>query len=379
MSTTRREFLLLTGATAGLAMLGAGARAQEATPSLGDVTPAGRKLKILFLGGTGFIGPHQVEYAVARGHAVTLFNRGKRNPQLFPDLDRRQGDRETNDYAALADGAWDAVIDNSAHKPRWIAQAAAALRGRVGQYLFISSTGVYYPYTRDGIDENGTLATTDDPEPPAITGDNFGGLKVLCEQETLRQFPGRGTVIRPHLIVGPGDGSDRFTYWPDRIARGGEILAPGNPDDPVQWIDARDLAAFCVGVLEEGLAGVYNAAGPYSRCSVAELVHGIRATVSNQLSFTWADRVFLAEHGVGGWMDLTVWIPPEGGYTGMCTIDNRKAVAAGLTFRPLADTARDTLAWWQLQTDERREKRRAGLAAEREREILAAWHARRGR
>src|SRR5512145_2401314 len=148
MSTTRREFLLLTGATAGLAMLGAGARAQDATRPLDVVAPAGRKLKILFLGGTGFIGPHQVEYAVARGHEVTLFNRGKRNPQLFPDLDRRQGDRETNDYAALAGGTWDAVIDNSAHKPRWIAQAADALRGRVGQFLFISSTGVYYPYTK---------------------------------------------------------------------------------------------------------------------------------------------------------------------------------------------------------------------------------------
>jgi 2'-hydroxyisoflavone reductase len=375
MTTTRREFLLLTGATASLAMLGATARAQEGR-GLDGIAPSSRKLNILFLGGTGFIGPHQVEYAIARGHQVTLFNRGKRNPQLFPDLDRRQGDRETNDYASLAGGTWDAVIDNSAHKPRWIAQAAAALRGRVGQYLFISSTGVYFPYAKEGIDEDGALATTDDPEPPAITGDNFGGLKVLCEQETLRQFPGRGTVIRPHLIVGPGDGSDRFTYWPDRIARGGEVLAPGHPDDPVQWIDARDLAAFCVHALEQGQVGVFNAAGPYARCGVAELLHGIRATVSNEISFTWADRVFLAEHGIGGWMDLTVWIPPEGGYTGMCAIDSRKAVAAGLAFRPLADTARDTLAWWQQQDDARREKRRAGLSADREREILAAWHAR---
>jgi 2'-hydroxyisoflavone reductase len=249
------------------------------------------------------------------------------------------------------------------------------LKGNVGQYLFVSSTGVYHPYLELGIDEQGTLGTMEDPTVEEITGDTFGPLKVLCEQVAERWFPGRTTVIRPHLIVGPGDNSDRFTYWPVRIARGGEILVPGNPDDPVQLIDVRDLARFCILTLEEGFTGPFNVVGPYSPLTIAGLLHGIRATVSNEISFTWVDQEFLEAQEVNAWSNLPVWIPPEGEYLGMCSIDGSLAVAKGLNIRPLAETSQDTLAWWQTQSEDRQKKPRAGLSAEREAEVLAAWHA----
>jgi 2'-hydroxyisoflavone reductase len=377
MTASRRTFLKSTAAFAGLAALAAaGSGRAQAWEKPRSLQPAQRKLRLLFMGGTGFIGPHQVQHALARGHEVTLFNRGKTNPHLFPETDRRQGDRQTGDYASLAAGEWDAIIDNSAHRPRWVREAAAAVSGRCRSYLFISSTGVYHPYTRQGIDEHGTLAAApDDHDPAQITGHNFGGLKVLCEQEAERCFPGRTTVIRPHLICGPGDTSDRFTYWPVRLARGGEVLAPP-PDDPVQWIDVRDLAAFTIGCIEEGRHAVFNAVGPRSPCTVAGLLHGLRALHANEVSFTWTDHDFLAAEGIGGWTDLTVWIPPVGEYLGMNTIDGSKAITAGLGLRPLFETARDTLAWWEGLPAERRASPRAGLAADREQEILAAWRAR---
>lgn len=376
MSTSRRTFIKAGAAAAGLAALGAmRVNALEFT-RVAEVKPADRKLRLLFLGGTRFIGPHQVDYAVARGHEVTLFNRGKTNPSLFADLDNRRGDRAVNDYASLAEGEWDAIIDNSAHRPRWVREAAEAVKGRCDRYLFISSTGVYHPYDRHGIDESGQLAAApDDIDPERITGANFGGLKVLCELEAEKHFPGKATVIRPHLICGPYDNSDRFTYWPIRIARGGEILAPP-ADDPVQWIDARDLAAFTIGSLERQLSGTYNAVGPEVGWTVAGLLHGIRSVVSNDAVFTFTDQEFLTEQEIGGWMDLTVWIPPAGETLGMNTIDNRKAVADGLTFRPLADTARDIMLWWEKLPAERHQSPYAGLAADREATILKAWHER---
>ncbi|MFO7653344.1 MAG: NAD-dependent epimerase/dehydratase family protein [Candidatus Krumholzibacteriia bacterium] len=388
MTTSRRQFLQISGTACGLAAagaagaLGAGllvparARAQGLALqwSKPQVEPAGKKLRILFLGGTRFIGPHQVEYALARGHEVTLFNRGKSNPHLFPDVEKLQGDRSEGDYEALKGRTWDAVIDNSAHIVRWMRDTGELLKDSVGQFEFISSTGVYHPYLDQGIDENGPLATVEDPASEDIDRD-FAGLKVLCEQEAERWFPGRTTVIRPHLIVGPGDVSDRFTYWPARIARGGEVMAPGNPDDPVQIIDVRDLAAFCVHVLEQGHTGAFNAGGPLAPLTIGGMLHGIRATVSNDISFTWVPADFLSRHEVRPWSQMTVWIPPEGDYLGMCTIDSSKAVRHGLTYRPLADTSRDTLAWWSLQSDEKRMKPRMGCPPELEEKVLAAWHA----
>jgi len=374
MSANRREFLQLTGAAAGLALLRARTTRAQDWPGPQGVERAGDKLRILFLGGTRFLGPHQVEYALARGHEVTLFNRGKTNPDLFPQVQKLRGDRD-GDLEALVGGRWDAVVDNSAHVPRWVRTACEILKGNVGQYLFVSSTGVYHPYLQLGIDEQGRLGTMEDPTLEEVTGDTFGPLKVLCEQEAEKWFPNRTTVIRPHLIVGPGDNSDRFTYWPVRIARGGEVLAPGNPDDPVQLIDVRDLARFCILTLEEGFTGPYNVVGPYSPLTIAELLYGIRATISNEISFTWADRQFLEAHEVQAWSHLPVWIPPEGEYLGMCRIDGGLAVVKGLTIRPLAETARDTLTWWQSLPDDRRNQPRAGLPADREAEVLAAWHA----
>lgn len=374
MSANRREFLQLTGAAAGLALLRARTTRAQDWPGPQGIEQAGDKLRILFLGGTRFLGPHQVEYALARGHDVTLFNRGKTNPDLFPQVRKLRGDRD-GDLEALVGGRWDAVVDNSAHVPRWVRTACEILKGNVGQYLFVSSTGVYHPYLEIGIDEQGRLGTMENPTIEEVTGDTFGPLKVLCEQEAEKWFPNRNTVIRPHLIVGPGDNSDRFTYWPVRIARGGEVLAPGNPDDPVQLIDVRDLARFCILTLEEGFTGPYNVVGPYSPLSIAELLYGIRATISNEISFTWADREFLEAHEVRAWSHLPVWIPPEGEYLGMCRIDGSLAVAKGLTIRPLAETAQDTLTWWRKLPEDRRNQPRAGLPEDREAEVLAAWHA----
>ncbi len=378
MPATRRAFLKTTAAAAALVSLGRAGHArgpQWAAPR--DVAPASRKLRLLFLGGTRFLGPHTVQHALARGHAVTLFNRGKTAPDLFADLDQRRGDRAVNDYASLADGHWDAVIDTSAHRPHWVREAAAALQGRCPRCLYVSSTGVYWPYHETGIDESGALAAPpDDLAPERITGENFGGLKVACERAARAAFPDRTAVVRPHLIAGPGDNSDRFTYWPARLARGGEVLAPP-ADDPVQWIDARDLAAFMIQTLEDDLAGDYNVVGPRGRYTVAGLLHGIRGTLSEPSELVFADREFLAAQGIGGWMDLTVWVPPVEQNLGMNAIDGSKALAAGLAPRPLADTARDTLRWWQDQPAARRKQPRAGLPAAREAELLAAWRQRR--
>lgn len=398
MPTNRRNFLKLTGSALSLAALGAASHPVEAQASSqseqasdgksdrkldadnegwappADVQPATRKLRILFLGGTRFLGPHQVQYAMARGHEVTLFNRGKTNPHLFPTVAKLRGDRD-DDLSALKDREWDAVVDNSAHIPRWVRTVGEVLKGNVSQYLFVSSTGVYHPYLTVDIGEYSTLATMDDPTVEEVDGDTFGPLKVLCEQEAEQWFPGRTTIIRPHLIVGPGDTSDRFTYWPVRVATGGEVMAPGDTNDPVQLIDVRDLARFCITTLEEGYTGPFNAVGPYSPLTMSALLDGLRATVSNDIGFTWVDAEFLEKHEVMPWSNMPVWIPPEGEYLGMCRIDGSLAFAKGLVLRPLADTSDDTLAWWATLPEERRQKMRSGLTLEREAEVLAAWHA----
>ncbi len=374
----RRDFLKLTAAAAvGVAALGAlPVRAEPWTKPAG-VPRAGKKLKILILGGTRFLGPHEVEYALARGHEVTLFNRGKSRKDPVPGVENLRGDRN-DDLKALEGRSWDVVIDNSAHVPRWVRTASEVLEGNVGRYLFISSTGVYFPYEVANKNEDTPVSDDVEPNMEEVTDSSFGPLKVLCEREAEKWFPGRTTVVRPHLIVGPGDNSDRFTYWPRRIARGGEVLCPGNPDDPVQIIDVRDLARFIILCLEEGKSGIFNGAGPYSGLTIGGLVHGARACFSNEISFTWADREFLAEHGIGGWTDLTVWLPPVGELEHMCRIDGSKAVREGMTFRPLAETVRDTYQWWLQLPQEKRDKPRCGLAAQKEAEVLAAWHARQG-
>ena len=341
-------------------------------PSAGE---SGEGMSILILGGTGFLGPHVVRDALARGHRVTLFNRGKTNPHLFPELEKLRGDRRAGDLAALEGRRFDAVIDTSGYIPDHVTQSASLLADS-GQYLFVSSVSAYRDQHQAGLRVGDPLAPHPDPgndELPTY----YGPLKALCEQAAEAAMPGRTTVIRPGLIVGPGDPTDRFTYWPVRIARGGELIAPGNPDDPVQLIDARDLAAFMVDCIEQGLTKTYNAVGPAQTLSVEQMLQtGIEA-LGADVSLTWLPAEFLAEHEVQPWMNMTVWVPPtDPEFGGLGSVDASGAVADGLRFRPLAETMRETLDFWEQLPEERRAEPRAGLSAEREAEVLAAWRER---
>jgi 2'-hydroxyisoflavone reductase len=384
VTTSRRDFIRTSTAGA----IGAGLLPASALALAGDerrtahqsprVERAAAPLRILILGGTGFIGPHQVEYARRRGHTVTLFNRGRTNPGLFPDVEKLHGDRATGDYAALAGREWDVVIDNPTTFPSWVRQAAEALKGRARHYVFVSTISVYAANDTAGADETAAVATTTTPdsEDRARMGELYGPLKALSEQEAMRAFPGHATIVRPGLIVGPGDLSDRFTYWPVRVRRGGEILAPGAPTDPVQIIDARDLAEFIVRLAERGTAGVYNATGPQSRLGMAEMLGAIRGVVSTDARLTWVDADFLEAQRVQPWSEMPVWVPARGETAGFASRSIARALAAGLTFRPLADTARATLEYYDAQPEPRRAQLRAGIAPEKEQAVLAAWHAR---
>ena len=387
MSTTRRDFLkssaVISGAIgAGLAspaaLAAAGAR-PRATDQLSRVVErAAKPLRILILGGTGFIGPYQVRYAQERGHKLTLFNRGRTNPGLFPDVEKLQGDRAVGDYKALAKGEWDVVIDNPTTFPRWVREASAAIKGRAKHYIFVSTISVYAAGDTPGADESAAVAVTDTPESEDRSrfGQLYGPLKALSEKEAEKAFPGRTTVVRPGLIVGPGDLSDRFTYWPQRLQRGGETLAPGNPTDPVQIIDARDLSEFIVRLAENSTFGVFNATGPQSPLTMSEMLGAIRGVMSTTAHLTWVDADFLEAQKVRPWVDMPVWVPPDADSKGFAQRSIARALAAGLTFRPLAVTAKDTLDYYNAAPDERKAALRAGLAAAREAEVLAAWKAR---
>jgi 2'-hydroxyisoflavone reductase len=314
-----------------------------------------------------------VRYAVARGHKVTMFNRGKTNPGLFPDVEHLEGDRNGK-LDALKGRTWDAVIDNPSTLPRWVRDAAQLLKDAAQHYVFISTVSVYADTSKPGLDESTPLIQLPDPTVETITGETYGGLKALAEAEAERAFPKKTTVIRPGLIVGPGDESDRFTYWPVRVARGGEILAPGDPSDPVQFIDARDLGEWTIRMVEEKSFGIYNALGPVSRLSMAEMLYGMRAVMSGSLavSFRWLPASILETQKVEPWSDMPVWIPPVGEYRGASLVSNARAVAKGLMFRPLADTTRATLEYVAGRSAERNAKMRAGITAEREAAVLAA-------
>ena len=386
MSTTRRDFLKTSAAAGGALSLGlvppglgprhaglGGGADEPRAATAGSRAP--KPLRILILGGTGFIGPHQVRYARQRGHTVTLFNRGRTNPGLFPDVEKLQGDRAVGDYESLAGRQWDVVIDNPTTLPRWVRQAGEALKGRAQQYVFVSTISVYAANDTPGADETAAVGTTTEPESEDARR-LYGPLKALSEREAEKAFPGRATIIRPGLIVGPGDLSDRFTYWPVRIARGGEVLAPGNPTDPVQIIDARDLSEFVVRACEDRAVGVFNVTGPQSRLTMSEMLGGIRSVMSTDAFLTWVDAEFLEQQQVRPWSHMPVWIPPSGRTAGFAQRSIRRALEKGLTFRPLADTVRATLDFYEQQSDERKAQLRAGLPAEREHEVLAAWRTR---
>lgn len=341
--------------------------------SLGQTPKPARPVRILILGGTGFIGPHQVRYAVSRGHQVTVFNRGKTNPGSVPaGVERLEGDRNGK-LDALKGRVWDAVIDNPSTLPRWVRDAAQLLKDSVAHYLFISTISVYADNSKPNMDESDATVTLADPTVETIDGETYGGLKALAEKEAEKAFPGRTTIVRPGLIVGPGDNTDRFTYWPVRIARGGEVLAPGTPNDPVQIIDARDLAEFTIRLVEERTHGTFNATGPAHPLTMAEMLYGIKAVTTAGAQFTWVPASFLEEQKVSPWSDMPVWLPPIGETAGFGSRSIKRALAAGLTFRPLADTAQATLDYHDARDAERKSKMRAGLSPQREAEVLAAW------
>jgi 2'-hydroxyisoflavone reductase len=377
MSITRRKFVknsLITGAALGLAGSDLGSQALAAFTRL----RAERRLKILILGGTAFLGPAIVQHALARGHEVTLFNRGKTNAHLFPDLEKIQGDRKVS-HDALKDRKWDVVIDTSGYYPRVVRDAAAALKGNIGQYMFISSISVYADFSKPGLNEQSPVGTIPDETVEEITGETYGPLKALCEQAAEAAFPGRTCNIRPGLIVGPMDRSDRFTYWPVRIARGGEVLVPDKPEIVTQVIDVRDLAEYIVGCAEKDVNGVFNATSPAEELTMGEIFEACKSVSGSDATFTWADGDWLEEQEIYAWSDMPVWVPLKGAEAGHPFIDVSRALSTGLLFRPITETVRDTLDWWANEPQERKDKpMRSGLTVEREAEILAKWHAREG-
>ncbi|NWF69521.1 MAG: NAD-dependent epimerase/dehydratase family protein [Chloroflexi bacterium] len=338
-------------------------------------------MRILILGGTRFVGRYITEAALTRGHQVTLFNRGQTNSDLFPAAAKVRGDRSSGDYGALqeriaAGARWDAVVDVNGYVPRIVRETAQTLVSAASHYTFISTISVYAQPLARGLDENAPLATLADESVEDITGETYGGLKVLCERAVQALFPARTLIIRPGLIVGPQDPTDRFTYWPARAAKGGDMLAPGGGDDPLQCIDARDLAAFTLLMVEKGAAGVYNATGPATTLTMRTLLETCQRAAANDLRLTWVDEVFLQAHDVQMWTHLPLWLPASSESGALHTASIARALAAGLTFRPLIETVRDTMEWDKTRPADAARNANFGLPPEREAEVLRLWHAR---
>ena len=334
-------------------------------------------MDLLVLGGTVFLGRHVVEGALARGHTVTLFNRGRRNPDLFPEVEKLRGDR-AGDLTSLAGRRWDAVIDTSGYVPRHVRASAALLADQVEHYTFISSISVYADTATAGMDESAPLGRLEDETVEEVNGETYGPLKALCEQATETALPRRALSVRAGLIVGPHDPSGRFTYWPARLARGGETLAPGRSDDPVQVIDGRDLAGWLLDMAERRQAGVYNATSPAGALTMGDVLAACQREAASGATLTWVEDAFLVEREVGPWLELPLWIPQSAETAGFYRVDCRRAEAAGLRCRPIADTVRDTLTWLASLPAQSAPAQPAGvgLTPEREAELLAAWHAR---
>jgi 2'-hydroxyisoflavone reductase len=419
VSTSRREVLgqslAAVAASVAAASLGVSCR-QDAS-----------KKRILILGGTGFLGPKTVEVALARGHQVTIFNRGKREKflpfpyqnvehlygnrdPLLPADDERGPDKELLHPGAVPKGleqlqgkTWDAVIDNSGYYPRMVKASAVLLAPAASQYIFISTISAYAGNKTVGADETAPLATITDPTVETMGGnfENYGALKGLCEKEALAAFPGHAAIVRPGYIVGPGDPTDRFTYWPVRASRGGEVLAPGRPRDPVSWIDVRDLAAWLVKLVEDETSGTFNALGPDRAAKWGEVLDACVAPSNRAASLTWVPQEWLEKNGQGGEDGFPIWVPPTGDFAGFHTWSNARARRAGLTFRPVADTVAATLAWYPGEIERRVRvtkeledaaaakgaeppklpdptQLKAGPSPAREAELVAMWKAERG-
>ena len=383
MPVSRRRFLELSGgaaATLGLAT-GCGPTSTGSAATVGPGSTAkggptagsGKRPTLLILGGTAFLGPAVVESARRRGFEITLFNRGKTNPDMFPELEKLRGDRDGG-LEPLEGRSFDAVVDTSGYVPRLVRASAELLAARVKHYVFISSVSVYADFKQQGIAEDYPVAALDDPSSEDART-HYGPLKALCEQAAESAMPERVTNIRPGLIIGPRDGSDRFTYWPVRIARGGQVLAPGDGATDTQYIDVRDLAEFIMHTVEQRIFGVFNAVGPVDLLTMRQVLGLIAETTGSDAQFTWVPADFLKAHKVAPWMGMPLWVPPVGDYAGFAAVSRQKAIDNGLEFRPLKQTITDTLAWFGTLPAERQGKLRAGISAAKEQEVLAAWRA----
>jgi 2'-hydroxyisoflavone reductase len=411
---------LLRG-TLAVAMLGAlPLSCSHTQPSAPPKPRVASKKRILILGGTGFLGPKTVAAAMARGHEVTIFNRGKRekllpleakvehlygnrDPELPADDERDPDgkllhpDGSPRGLEQLVGRQWDVVIDNSGYFPRMVAASAQLLAKNAQLYIYISSISAYDTNPPNG-DESTPLAKLADPKVETLGKEfeNYGGLKALCERAASDAFPGRAAIVRPGYIVGPGDPTDRFTYWPVRISHGGEVLAPGSPDDPLQWIDVRDLADWLVTLAENGTSGVFNAIGPPNPARWGDVLKAC-VDAGGAAKLVWVPATWLEQNGMGGEDAFPIWVPPTGKFEGFHRWNNDRAEAAGLTFRPIADTVKATLAWYPGDVERRvrvtRElaaaaeakgapppkgdpsELRAGPKRKQEEELLAKWKA----
>ena len=390
MSTNRRTFLKTSAVAAGALGLDALPKVSRAeTASEPDtsrpVERAAKSLNILILGGTGYTGPEQVNYALARGHKITLLNRNKTRPDLFKGkVDQLIGDLG-GDVSALKGKKFDVVIDNPTTAPAWVRNVGQYMKGNTDHYIFISTISAYASDKNAWADESDPTAELPaglDPYGPGSPGAGgrimpYGPLKAYSEKEVMKTYPNAYTIIRPGLIVGPLDRTDRFTYWPYRIDKGGEVLAPGDGNDAVQIIDVRDLAEWMIRVAENRTLGVFNATGPAKPLTMAEMLYGIKGVTTAGAQFTWVPWSFLTEQKVRGWSNMPVVVPETPNNVAFSRRDVRKAIAAGLTYRPLAVTAKDTIEWNKTRPKEELDVLakggQAGISAEREAELLKLW------
>jgi 2'-hydroxyisoflavone reductase len=332
-------------------------------------------LDLLILGGTVFLGRHLVGAALAAGHQITLFNRGRHGAELFPQVEKLRGDRDGG-LDALAGRRWDAAIDTCGYVPRLVRASAELLAGSVEHYTFVSSISVYRDLDQAPVDESSPVGVLVDESAEEITGETYGPLKALCEQAAEAAMPGRVLHVRPGLIVGPHDPTDRFTYWVWRVAQGGAVLAPGRPQRRVELIDGRDLATWILRMVEARRTGIYNATGPAYQLTMGDMLEACRPGSGSHARFTWVDEAFLLAHGVAPWSELPLWLPESD--NGVMAAICGRAIAAGLDFRPLAETVRDTLAWLRsdkapAEGDLSKIELRAGMTLAREAELVAGW------
>ena len=329
-------------------------------------------MKLLVIGGSQFLGRHLVEQALTRGDQVTVFNRGKTASEVAARVEQRRGDRK-GDLTALAEGQWDAVIDTCGYLPRDVADMAACLQGCVGRYVFVSSISVYASFKQPN-DETSAVGRIDDGDAEVIDGRIYGPLKALCEEAVVAAFAERALLIRPGLIVGPHDPTQRFTYWPARVARaadGDAVLAPGSASDVVQIIDVRDLAAFMLRAIDDGCSGAFNLTSPPHTVTMGALLQACAEAADCRPHWVWAAVAELERLGLAAWSDLPVWLPAAGEHAAFALADTRAAEAAGLQIRPLAQTVADTLAWYRRLPAEQQAFSKAGLSPEREAAALA--------